>query len=331
MGLSLLLVLLAACTPTQAPAPTVEVITPVSTQVQMGPTTAQISLTPTPTITPSLEPTLLPVDASTPEAEITIPPEVVAAVQTQYAVLQTPVTPTPSYRRPTRTPTPSPTPSQPLAVLRIYKPGPYSRLTSPFTIEGAVVTGPGGKIYLELIGEDGRMISQDTLRFGMADGLRFGIVPEVKFEIGSVAETGRLQLRTENTHGQTIALTSIKVILLSLGDPELNAGSTSLEPYVIQTPHTDAEISGGILAVKGLVRPVNDSPILVELRSDDDTLLGSTQFTAEIPEGSLNTAFNVALPYSVTARTHALLVFKQEGDRIPGLVALTSTALWLNP
>lgn len=291
----------------------------------------QLPQTPTPTAT--LEPTLSLPEGNTTTPENTIPPEVVAAVQTQYAILQTPVTPTPTsaYRRATRTPTPSPTPRLPMSVLRIYKPGAYSRLASPFTIEGAVVTGPGGKIFLELIGEDGRMISQDVLRFGMADGLRFGIAPEVKFEIGAVAEAARLQMRTENTHGQTIALSSVNVILLSLGDPELTGTFPAYEPYVIQSPRADTEISGGVLMIQGSVRPVNESPILVELRTEDGALLGSTQFDAEMAAENTNTPFEIAVPYTVQESTHALLIFKQTGDRIPGIVALTSTTLWLKP
>lgn len=291
----------------------------------------QLPQTQTPTAT--LEPTLSLPEENTTVPENTIPPDVVAAVQTQYAILQTPVTPTPSsvYRRATRTPTPSPTPRLPMSVLRIYKPGAYSRLASPFTIEGAVVTGPGGKIYLELIGEDGRMISQDVLRFGMADGLRFGIAPEVKFEIGAVAEAARLQMRTENTRGQTIALSSVNVILLSLGEPELTGTSPAYEPFVIQSPRTDTEVSGGVLLIQGSVRPVNESPVLVELRTEDGALLGSTQFDAEMATETTNTPFEIAVPYAVQDLTHALLIFKQTGDRIPGVVALTSTTLWLKP
>jgi len=105
------------------------------------------------------------------------------------------------------------------------------------------------------------------------------------------------------------------------------------EPYIIRYPRSDQVIQGGILTLSGLARPVNNTPLIIELIDENGTIVGSTQVTVPEPAGSLShTPFAVEIPYTVSGPTIVRLTIRQESDnRIPGTVALSSMLVQLEP
>jgi hypothetical protein len=85
--------------------------------------------------------------------------------------------------------------------------------------------------------------------------------------------------------------------------------------------------------VNGLIRPVNETPVIFELIDPTGSVIASSQMIIDPPSGDLShTPFQIGIPYRVTASTSARLVLRQESDgRIPGTVALWSMLLTLEP
>lgn len=232
----------------------------------------------------------------------------------------------------TYTPTITLTPTPPPPTINLVRPGLLSKLVSPIQTEFYAVTGADGNITLELVGEDGVVIARKVVDYNGKAGRHIWNAPDLAFEISGVAETARLQVSTRDNVGRIAELSSVDVVLLSVGRAEINASTPNLAPYMLWQPADDAQISGGLLVVSGLARPVNASPVIIELVNENGNALITKQITIPAPaDGETHTPFSVEIPYKVDAPTPLRLIMRQEGSRIPGTVALTSVAITLNP
>jgi hypothetical protein len=217
-------------------------------------------------------------------------------------------------------------------VLELVRPGLLSKIVSPIQTEMQVVTGGDNQVTIELIGEDGRVISRQVIDYGPPARRRFWMSPSLPFEIDAAAETARLQVLTRDEVGRLQALSSVDVILLQMGRSEIYPPAITQEPYLIRRPRTDDVITGGVLVVQGLVRPLNDSPLWIELINEAGAAIVTKQIIVPPPSGPLShTPFQVEIPYRVTEPTSVRLTVRQEGSRIPGTVALVSRLITLDP
>jgi len=188
-------------------------------------------------------------------------------------------------------------------------------------------------VYLELVGEDGRMISSEDLDYSQSSYSRFLIAPSLSFGIKSVAETARLLVLTRDIYGRTMALSSIDLILLSVGQNEIAPVNNLNEHLIISTPYNGQVISGGKVVVTGQAAPLNTTPIILELIDEKTQVVGSRQVNMPMPSGGLSyTPFVIDVPYSITEITPVRLTMRQESDsQLAGTVALSSCSIILTP
>jgi hypothetical protein len=304
----------------QPPLPTASAtlwLTPEETAGTLTPTrneTPTRTITPWSNDTPTVGPSLSPTRTST-----------ITRVPTQ--------TRTPS-RTPTITSTPTITytPTPPPPVHNITRPGLMSKVLSPINIEMYAVTGEGGKITIELVGEDARIISRQVISRGTETGRRVWLAQQLPFEIQAAAETARLQVSSYDEFGRLVARSSVDLILLSVGRNEINPQAVLQSPYLIRRPVVDQVISGGTLVIEALARPVNDSPLLIELINEYGTVMLIKQVIVEPPtDEQSHTPFTVEIRYSVRGPTPVRLLMYQEGSRIPGSLFLISRKFILEP
>ncbi len=330
-----------------------------------NPMTLIRSLTPTPTITetPTFTATILPTDTTLPEATATELPTDSPEPSSTPTITETPTasptldgsvtatntptitptstrtriptwTPRPSSTpRPTNTPTITPTPTPPLAFFRINNIAPYSMVVSPIQPQAIASPGDDGLIYITLIGEDGRIISREGLNFRNYLGRQVGIAPEVNFVPIGAAETARLEISSIDRYNRTIALTSVEVVLLQLGNNVITRPNDLSEPYLIREPDEGDTIRGGLLYVQGLARILNVNPLIVELIDSNGNVLGREEVPVHAPsDEASHIPFEVYIPYSVSESTNVRLTVRQESDsRIPGTVSLYSYEIILAP
>lgn len=232
-----------------------------------------------------------------------------------------------------RTPTITPTPEPLTAVMFINRPGPFSKVKSPLLINANASPGADGIVWIELIGEDGRNLYQTRLNFSSYANRSISIAPEITFALQAPAELARLVISKRDLYNRISALTSTDLILIQMGDDQIFPTGYSKEPYIVRAPEEGQVISGGVVQVAALVRPVNDSPLIIELLDEQGNAIASTTLDLVFPTGDLShTPFDVNLTYTISQSTNALLVFRQESTgRIPGTVALTSLELTLQP
>lgn len=241
-----------------------------------------------------------------------------------------------STTTPTRTPSPTitptasdtPRPEIPLAAIRIQRPAPLSRVTSPLEVNAVLETGAGGVYRLELLGEDGRLLTRQVLEYS---GVRVNTSVNLEFEIPGVAETGRLQVYTLDQFGRFIALSSSNVILMSVGQDEYNTSADLRERVFIQRPDPEDLIVGGSLSIFGKAWPNETEPLLVELIAENGAVVGQRLVSVQAQEGEDYGIFEAEIPYQVNEPTPVRLTIYEDIDRIPGKTHISTLEIILNP
>jgi hypothetical protein len=206
-------------------------------------------------------------------------------------------------------------------------------LLAPIQIEASISPGDDGLVLIQLLGEDGRMLAGQRLDYHQFINQSIAIAPKFDFKIEGVSELGRVVVSVNDRYGRMVALTSTDLLLFSIGDNDANPAGIGMAPYLFRLPVPDQVIQGGVLAIRGLVRPVNDRPIILELLDEQGKVLSNAELNIPLPSGELShNPFSIDLAYKVSAPIHARLVIRQESaNRIPGTIALWSVPINLEP
>ncbi|MCU0484765.1 MAG: hypothetical protein MUC85_01515 [Anaerolineales bacterium] len=242
--------------------------------------------------------------------------------------------PTPN-RLPTRTPSPTPTQSIPDAAIQILAPGPGSRLVSPLRLNTYLKPGLDGRVQIELLGEDGRLLLRNVYSY-LPEVKRTYLTENLPFEIRQVGEAARLQISTFDSFGRLLAFNSVDVILLSFGEDDVNPAGNFLERVLITEPLPNKLIQGGTLVVSGRARLANEQPLLIELTTAKGQVVGYRQAGVSIGESDTPigdyVSFRAEVPYTVTEPTWVRLSVRMDSDGIiSGPIYLTSQEILLSP
>lgn len=278
-------------------------------------------VSPTITQTATLAPSETPIPLPT-ETEIVLPTETETVLPTNG--------PSPTRtRRPTLTPTITPTPDLPLSAIVLASPGQLSKVRSPIHVQAAAIPGEDGMIRVELMGEDGTLIARQVLNYAGWTGRRVSIAPIIPFELSLVAETARLTIRTVDRSGRNMFVSSSDIILLSEGENEIRPLASKYEPYILTQPYPGKIIKGGVVTIIGRARPVNSSLLHFALIDMNGEILATKEI--KLPQTSSYQNFNFDLPYHVDRDTPVRLTVSQNGERLPGIAALSSELITLRP
>jgi hypothetical protein len=281
----------------------------------------------------TLKPTNVLPRTATPVPERVSPTAELVALASTLTPTQIPdsasATPTPG--RATRTPTFTPTLSIPEAQIQIRQPGPLSKVTSPINVYGNLKPGSTGRVRLELLGEGGRLLVRKLINYRTDIG-RLGLSEEVDYEISAVAEAGRLQISTYDQHGRMEELTSVDLILLSMGEADLNPPGPLTESIIIQEPLPNKLIQGGKVLISGLARVSSDQPLLIELIAANGSVVGYRQAGVTVDPAGGYTPFMIEVPYQISEPTWVRLTVKEmSSGRLEGVIQLTSLEVLLSP
>lgn len=269
---------------------------------------------------PVLTPPFVPIVSPTPTPSPTIPP-------TATLPMATPTTFT-------TTPSPGPTAIAeiPNAEIEIRNLGALSKVTSPLPIYAYLRPGAGGKVRIELLGEDGRLLTRQIKTFSSLPPRAWAVMQtEIEYEITANAESGRLQISVEDEYGRTTALNYVPLILMSIGNPDIIPPIDVLAPIVIQQPTRRSLIQGGIVRISGIARPGSDQPLMAKLIAADGSEVGMRLVSVDNPIQNGFGSFAAEIPYSVEKTTPVLLVITEGRRNLNDIIHLTSQEIMLSP
>jgi hypothetical protein len=271
----------------------------------------------------------------TPEEATPVPasptPETEAPAPTSLEVQQALTLPPPEETAETAPYIPPDIPNNPI---EIHSLGPLSKVASPIHLYAVLRPGAGSKARIELLGEDGRLLFGETKVFNVPEGAQAVLSMDIAFEIAAAAETARLQMYVQDAFGRATALNSVPLVLLSLGDSDINSPTDVFDPITIGQPTRKALIQGGTLLVTGLARFPAGTTLLARLIAEDGQEVGMRLASVAGDTEALDAGYNpyaVEVPYQVGEPSPALLVVSAGDAGNTDIIHLTSVEVLLSP
>jgi hypothetical protein len=217
--------------------------------------------------------------------------------------------------------------------VQIIHPSHLSKVVSPIDLYTFVAPGGDGRIRVELMGEDGRLLYRQVFLYtDTPAGARVHLKTSVAFEIPGVAETARLTVSVNDEHEQLKSLSSVDLVLLADGQAVLNPSSDFMEDIFIQQPTIKSLVQGDSVRVTGLARTGDNQPLLVELVAADGRVIGNRLAgIAPLEEDGGHRLFAADVPFSVRSPTWVRVTVYDNSGRLPGPKHVSSVEVLLSP
>lgn len=238
--------------------------------------------------------------------------------------------PTPYTLPPSASATPHP--NIPNAEIEIRNLGELSRVTSPLHVYSYLRTGDDGRVLVELLGEDGRLLYREVSAINYAPaGGHAVFVTDIDFEIPGAAEVGHLRLSVNDEYGRTYATNSVDLILLAIGDFEILPPSDVLSQIVILEPTRRKLIQGDKLLVSGLARVIGEQPLLITILDTQGKIIGQRLAGVQTPPDGGYGPFAVEVPFNIDSLTNARITVTRSDPGLNEVVYLSSVEVMLSP
>jgi hypothetical protein len=231
----------------------------------------------------------------------------------------------------------SPTPSMPEAAIQLTSPGPMSKITSILNVAGTLHTEPDGhmlfELWLEPLTPDGdpRLLMRELQNFISDPTAWIYIAKQFDIEISRLSEFAQLRVSTYDADNRMVALASVDLLILSVGEAELNPPGNLQERIVILEPGENKLIQGGTVLVSGRVHASENEFLTVNMVAPDGKVVGVQQIAVTpSPDGGY-APFSIEVPYYVSESTRVRLAIYESIGRIPGITHLTSIEVLASP
>jgi hypothetical protein len=239
-----------------------------------------------------------------------------AAFATASAMVPTATeTPLPTQPPVALTPQPTATPTfEPgftnFAQIRLISPGPMSILISPIKLQLIIISGESEIVRIELLGEDGRILQRGLERVRREPNGGVYRTFDLAFEIRAVSERGYIRISSKDDHGKIQSLTTMPVLLYSLGENQITPmGNMIYERVMYEGLEEGDEVFGGVLNLKGRFWPYNTQPVFLELTLPNGKIISSRMLDFA---GIDTESFETTLPYKISEPTLARLSIHQD-------------------
>jgi hypothetical protein len=220
----------------------------------------------------------------------------------------------------------------PPALLQVEKPGEMSRLSSPILVTANVYPGDKGLVNVQLIGENGRLMADQLLQLSATETGWISLATQISFEINSAGESALIVVSTRDGYDRRIAQVSVPVILLQVGESEIENPTFFTQPVVLSSPVNGGFARNGSLYIEGQVHLINENPIIIELISQTGGVVASKGIMVKNTAGQEYTSFATDLEYTVSQRTPVRLIIRQPGTLSYNVDSwLYSLVLFLDP
>jgi hypothetical protein len=220
----------------------------------------------------------------------------------------------------------------PSALLQVEKPGEMSRLISPILVTANVYPGDKGLVNVQLIGEDGQLMADQLLQLNTTGSGWISLATRIQFEITSAGESALIVISTRDGYDRRIAQVSVPVILLQVGESEIENPTFFTQPVVLSAPVNGGIAQNGSLHIEGQVRLINENPIIIELISQTGGVVASKGILVKSTAGQEYAPFATDLDYSVSQRIPVRLIIRQPGTLSHNVDSwLYSLVLFLDP
>ncbi len=232
-------------------------------------------------------------------------------------------------------PEPSPTPIPvvlPPEDLIILEPGDGSQVTSPFQVRGYVRSSEYREVTVRLLDAGGEALVDKTARLRAIGDQPFFFITSLEFEIATVADSARLEVRSTDRPGGLIDhLASVRLTLLSIGPGEVHPVIPGPERLTIMEPQSGSTLSPTDIAVRGTAWADSWAPLDLRLWSPGGQLLDQGGAALHAPGLGELGMYEASLNLELSAPTEARLLVCETTPDLLQLVHCSSAALSFRP
>ncbi len=219
------------------------------------------------------------------------------------------------------------------AEVLIISPGPDSKVASPINLQLKMLSGDGEQLLMQLFGEDGRLMAERLMSIDVPKSGWAAQSMEIPFDVSTAGESALLVVSTRDEFGRRVAQTSIRLLLLQIGDSDIEPSGFDRQPFLLDTPVYLSLAKNGLVHVQGFVHAIGNGPIAADLVTQSGGIIDSEVIT--LPENSDDqdfVPFTMDIPYSVAQRTPVRLTLRQMDERHSSVdVSLYSVVIYLDP
>ncbi len=220
----------------------------------------------------------------------------------------------------------------PLSTITLFNPGNLSRVTSPFKVVAEIPKSLENRAYVELFGEDGRLIDREMIyNFGLSGFYDLTISAEMEFETKAVAETGLLRITLLDDYGNPLSINSVKLILLRDGNTEIAGYGDLRENLIIQQPQEGFESANSNLFVSGYIRTQDLESLSIKIVNEQGEVLRASEAVILETTNSLYSLFLGSIDYFVESPLEVQLVVESKSLRFSEIIYLSSIQMLLEP
>jgi hypothetical protein len=188
------------------------------------------------------------------------------------------------------------------------------------------------RVHIRLLGEDGRVVSQQTAILFAYPGNAGNFATRMEFDTPAVAENARLEISTDGIRWASMdQLVSVDIVLLSEGLPRIHPVQHGPQKLAILRPRDGAVVEGGTLSVRGAGWTDSDMPLTVELLNRSGDALATYQVQLDSLEPGVLGAFVLEIPYDIPYAQYVRIAIREPNADSSGLRYFSSVEVWLKP
>lgn len=217
------------------------------------------------------------------------------------------------------------------AYLQITRPGDGAAVTAPVAIRARRLGEGAARLWLELYGKDGRLLSRRILRISGRDAAPGALEEQLDFEIPAEIEAGWLRVVLQDSQLRFMAVDTLPLTLLQEGQVKTAPPARDAPDISIQQPKSGVQVSGGLLEVRGTVSSDVRLPLRVQLVDAAGRVVGQRLAGGETGGSSGQVVYTAQVPYAVREATAVRLLVFEEGGDLPLIKHLSSLELVLKP
>ncbi len=217
------------------------------------------------------------------------------------------------------------------AYLQITQPGDGAAVTAPVAIRARSFGEGAARLWLELYGKDGRLLSRRILRISGPDAALGVLEEQLDFEIPAETEGGWLRLVLQDKQLRFMAVDTLTLTLLREGRARAALPAGDAPDISIQLPKSGVQVSGGMLEVRGTVSSDVKLPLRVQLVDAAGRVVGQRLAGGEMGGSSGQVVYTAQVPYAVREATPVRLLVFEEGGELAQIKHLSSLELVLKP
>jgi hypothetical protein len=216
------------------------------------------------------------------------------------------------------------------ASIAIITPSSGSIITSPIKLDVSFACNPGDVLRIELINKQEKLLFRKLIIPDCRSNMSYELKELIFFDTPTANTKTRLAISLTDPEDVPRAIASTE-LLLSRDNTSINKTNDSQSTFIIISPAENSLLSHGRFPVSGWIRPLEQTPIILELLTETGGLVSSRQIAIPQENAGDYFYFDVVIPYSVPRILNAILVIRQMGSEIPGNIALESFTYQLSP